>query len=150
MASVGSERHPEVSSAPAGAHGSRDGQPTALLPEEQVPDPNHALPAPGQTTGYQSSRPAPPPTSRTGSWIRTILVVLVIALAVGAAVWKVRSNRAEQNDQAARMAAAADRPVPVSITAVQQRAMPIYLTALGTVTAYYNALQPDSYTHGCI
>ena len=34
------------------------------------------------------------------------------------------------------MAAAADRPTPVQVSAVQQKTMPIYLTALGTVTAY--------------
>ncbi len=30
----------------------------------------------------------------------------------------------------------ADRPTPVQTTVVQQKTMPIYLTALGTVTAY--------------
>ena len=34
------------------------------------------------------------------------------------------------------MAAQADRPTPVQVSAVQQKTMPIFLTALGTVTAY--------------
>jgi len=38
----------------------------------------------------------------------------------------------------ARLAAMADRPTPVQTIAVQQKTMPIYLTALGTVTPYYS------------
>src|SRR5580693_5665856 len=34
------------------------------------------------------------------------------------------------------MAAQAERPTPVQVSAVQQKTMPIFLTALGTVTAY--------------
>jgi len=62
--------------------------------------------------------------------------VAVILLAVGAAVWKIHSNTQDTNKAAAKMAAAADRAVPVQVSAVEQKTMPIYLTALGTVTAY--------------
>jgi multidrug efflux system membrane fusion protein len=63
-------------------------------------------------------------------------VLLVIVAVVGAAVWKIRSNAKEQDSVQQIMAAQADRPTPVQVSAVQQKTMPIFLTALGTVTAY--------------
>ena len=79
---------------------------------------------------------APAPEEPKGSAIRKLLVVAVILLAVGAAAWKIHSNTQDTNKAAAKMAAAADRAVPVQVSAVEQKTMPIYLTALGTVTAY--------------
>jgi len=76
------------------------------------------------------------PESPKGGAVRKLIVVLVILLAVGAAVWKIRKNTAEQAVQSQKMQAAADRPVPVQTVLVQQKTMPIYLTQLGTVTAY--------------
>lgn len=93
--------------------------------------PHAALPAPAAAKGM----PAPEPKSR-GSLVRKLLVLLVIVLAVGGVVWKVRANQRQQDAETEKMAAAADRPVPVSVIVVQQKNMPIYLTALGTVTAY--------------
>ena len=138
MASVGSEREALAQQELDHSSHGQDGTSAATLHQNQAaPDPSHALPAPGQTA-HSSVPPqrVPPPTSRAGSWIRTVLIVLLILGVVAAAIWKIRSNRATQTDQAQRMAAAADRPIPVSTTPVQQRTMPIYLTALGTVTAY--------------
>jgi len=63
-------------------------------------------------------------------------VVLVILAVVGAAVWKIRRNTSEQNSVQMMMAAQADRPAAVQVSSVQQKTMPIFLTALGTVTAY--------------
>jgi multidrug efflux system membrane fusion protein len=63
-------------------------------------------------------------------------VLLVIVAVVGAAVWKIRQNSKEQDSVQQIMAAQADRPTPVQVSAVQQKTMPIFLTALGTVTAY--------------
>jgi multidrug efflux system membrane fusion protein len=93
-------------------------EPQAKLP---APEPQAALPAPEEPQG-----------SGARKWI----VALVILLVVGAAVWKIHSNTVATNQAAAKMAAAGDRPVPVQVVPVQQRTMPIYLTALGTVTAY--------------
>jgi multidrug efflux system membrane fusion protein len=62
--------------------------------------------------------------------------MLAIALVVGAAIWKIRKNTQEQAVQGQKMAAMLDRPTPVQTVKVQQKTMPIYLTALGTVTAY--------------
>ena len=77
------------------------------------------------------------PEKPKGFGFRKWLVLLVIALAVGAAVWKIRQNTEEQAAQGQKMAAMLDRPTPVQTVNVQQKTMPIYLSALGTVTAYY-------------
>jgi multidrug efflux system membrane fusion protein len=87
-----------------------------------VPEPVKALPQPEE-----------PKRSGLRKWI----VILVVLLVVGAVVWKIRKNTADQTAQNQRMNAAGDRPIPVQVAAVQQRTMPIYLTELGTVTAYY-------------
>lgn len=78
----------------------------------------------------------PSPEKPKGSAVRKWIVLLVIVGLVGAAVWKIRRNTQEQDSLQLIMAAHADRPTPVQIAAVQQRTMPIFLTALGTVTAY--------------
>lgn len=80
--------------------------------------------------------PLPEPEKPQGSGFRKWLVLLVVALVVGAAVWKIRKNTQEQTAQGQKMAAMLDRATPVQTTVVQQKTMPIYLTALGTVTAY--------------
>lgn len=84
----------------------------------------------------QPQKALPEPEEPKGGGVRKLIVVLVVLLAVGAAVWKIRKNTQEQVMQGEKMAAMADRPTPVQTVAVQQRTMPIYLTALGTVTAY--------------
>src|SRR6202453_3232471 len=71
-----------------------------------------------------------------GSAARKWIVLLVIVAVVGAAVWKIRKNGQEQDSVQLIMAAQADRPTPVQVSSVQQKTMPIFLTALGTVTAY--------------
>src|SRR6267154_1395603 len=76
------------------------------------------------------------PDGPKGSAARKWIVLLVIVAVVGAAVWKIRSNAKEQVSVQQIMAAQADRPTPVQVSAVQQKTMPIFLTALGTVTAY--------------
>lgn len=79
--------------------------------------------------------PPHPEEPKSFGW-RKWAILLIIALAVGAAVWKIRQNTQEQAAQGQKMAAMLDRPTPVQTVKVQQRTMPIYLTALGTVTAY--------------
>lgn len=100
---------------------------SAQISEQET---NTALPAPKPQIAL------PEPEKPKGSGFRKWIVVLVIALAVGAAVWKIRKNSQEQVTQGQKMAAMLDRPTPVQVVAVQQKTMPIYLTELGTVTAY--------------
>src|SRR5271170_1352612 len=78
----------------------------------------------------------PLPEEPKGSGARKWIVVLLIAAVVGAAIWKIRRNTKEQNGVQVMLAAQADRPTPVQVSSVQQKTMPIFLTALGTVTAY--------------
>ena len=95
----------------------------------------HSLPAPPQqkllpeTTGQK-------PHSSVGSWVRKILLLLVLLGAAGLGYWKYKANQKDQDATAAKTAAAANRAIPVSTVPVVARTMPIYLTALGTVTAY--------------
>jgi multidrug efflux system membrane fusion protein len=78
----------------------------------------------------------PSPETPKGSAARKWIVLLVIVAAVGAAVWKIRRNAKDQDSVQMIMQAQAERPTPVQVSAVQQKTMPIFLTALGTVTAY--------------
>ena len=105
----------------------------ASVPTEQESIQQHepplALPPPERS---QAAKPAP----AKGSVLRKLIVVAIILLAVAGVIWKVHANQAQQEAETQKLAAAADRPVPVSIVPVQTKNMPIYLTALGTVTAY--------------
>ena len=101
--------------------------------------------SPTELTEHEQSKALPKPTEQhlladpehpKGSPARTVIVILVVLLAVGGAVWKIRQNASEQTTQGSRQAAAADRPIPVTVQPVEQKTMPIYLTELGTVTAY--------------
>jgi len=74
-------------------------------------------------------------TPKSG-WFR-IVVYLVLATALGFIVWRVYQNQQQTAAATAKQAAALQgRPVPVQVVTVDQRPMPIYLTALGTVTPY--------------
>ena len=69
-------------------------------------------------------------------WIR-ILVYLLIVGAAGFAGWKIYQNHQLAAAASTRQAAALmNRPVPVQVVPVAKQPMPIYLTALGTVTPY--------------
>ncbi|HEX2657546.1 MAG TPA: efflux RND transporter periplasmic adaptor subunit [Polyangia bacterium] len=82
------------------------------------------------TDGAQSS-PKPPARRRRLWW--GISAAVVVALT---ALWVVR-GRAERDDPAAAKGrGGGERVVPVLLTPVQRRDVPIYLEALGTVTAF--------------
>lgn len=86
-----------------------------------------------------------PPLSETESvkskkphhrWIPWVLMAIFAVVAVLA--WRA-VTRSQQQEQAAREAearAAALRPVPVTATTVIRKDLPVYLSGLGTVTAY--------------
>jgi membrane fusion protein, multidrug efflux system len=79
----------------------------------------------------------PEPEEPKRSGFRKWIIALLILAAVAGAVWKIRKNTAEQNAQNQRMNVFGGQAIPVQVAAVEQRTMPIYLTELGTVTAYY-------------
>lgn len=91
-----------------------------------------ALPAPAE----QKALPEPEPSGdRVGLW-RKLGLVLILLLVAAVVYWKVRANHAATAATASKMAAAEHRPVPVTVAPVQSKTMPIYLTELGTATAY--------------
>ena len=76
------------------------------------------------------------PSARKGSWLR-IVVYVVLLTVLGLIVWRVYQNQKQSAAASASQAAALlSRPVPVQVTAAEQRSTPIYLSALGTVTPY--------------
>jgi multidrug efflux system membrane fusion protein len=75
-----------------------------------------------------------PPTRHSGL-LRTVGLIVVVCLAVVA--WRIYQNQKQTAANSVSQAAALmSRPVPVQVTPVQQQPMPIFLTALGTVTPY--------------
>ena len=117
-------------SAPS-SHNAAGTMPRVTTAERQVRsstvvDPAHLLPE-------HASEPGGP---RRGSPLRIIIVTLIILALIGFIVWRIRANNQQAAQQAAKQAAAANRPTPVQVTAVQQKTVPVFLTALGTVTAY--------------
>jgi multidrug efflux system membrane fusion protein len=80
----------------------------------------------------------PTPAQRKSGWLRPVLYVLLIG-AVGFIVWRVYTNRQlAALDKENEANALLSQPVPVQAVAIERRPMPIYLTALGTVTPYYS------------
>jgi multidrug efflux system membrane fusion protein len=76
------------------------------------------------------------PLARKGAWIR-VVVYLLLASGVGLVVWRMYQNQKQAAAATASQAAALQgRPIPVQVTATEERPMPIFLTALGTVTPY--------------
>ena len=76
------------------------------------------------------------PPTRKKSWIRFV-VYLLLASVLGVVVWRIYQNQQMAKQQANSQAAELmSRPVPVQISPVEQRQMPIFVTALGTVTPY--------------
>jgi multidrug efflux system membrane fusion protein len=67
---------------------------------------------------------------------RKLIVVLVVLALAAFVVYRVYSSKQDAAAAAAKALAAANRPTPVLVAVSQQRTMPIYYTALGTVTAY--------------
>jgi len=97
------------------------------------------------------------PRSRKGFWIR-VIVYLVLASALGFAAWRIYENHQQAAANSANQAAELlNRPVPVQVASAERRPMPIYLTALGTVTPYMSVtvksrvsgeLEPVRFTEG--
>ncbi|HEV2498260.1 MAG TPA: MdtA/MuxA family multidrug efflux RND transporter periplasmic adaptor subunit [Terriglobia bacterium] len=69
-------------------------------------------------------------------WIPWVLMAVFAVVAVLAWRAVTRSQQQEQAARAAQARAAALRPVPVMVATVARQDLPVYLTGLGTVTAY--------------
>jgi multidrug efflux system membrane fusion protein len=101
--------------------------------------------------------PSRPPRARKGSWAR-ILVYLALLGGLGFVVWRIHKNQQLSAQNSANQAAElASQPIPVQVAAAEQKPMPIYLTALGTVTPYMSVtvkarvsgeLEPVKFTEG--
>jgi multidrug efflux system membrane fusion protein len=97
------------------------------------------------------------PPARKNPWIR-IVVYLVLASILGVIAWKIYQNQEAAKQAASTQAAELmSRPVPVQVSPVEQRPMPIFVTALGTVTPYMSVtvkarvsgqLMPVKFTEG--
>jgi multidrug efflux system membrane fusion protein len=109
-----------------------------------------------ESPNSELSSPQQPP-ARKGSKVR-ILVYLVLLCALGAIVWRIHQNQVQTAAATASQAAALlGRPVPVQVATVEQKPMPIFLSALGTVTPYMSVtvkarvsgeLEPVKFTEG--
>ncbi|MDE3202296.1 MAG: efflux RND transporter periplasmic adaptor subunit [Acidobacteriota bacterium] len=74
------------------------------------------------------------PESHSLSGVRILVYILLLA-ALGVAIWIMYRNHEKAAAAKAKVAnALAGRPVPVQVIAAGRHPMPIYLTALGTVT----------------
>ncbi len=100
-------------------------------------------------TVHSSKNPLPPTPSahspqesprragaNTGGILRRIVLLALLVLAAVFIYLRVKGNKREAAQTEAKTARAANRPIPVTVAAVQSRTMPIYYSALGTVTAY--------------
>jgi multidrug efflux system membrane fusion protein len=88
-----------------------------------------------ETPGGNLSLPQDQPR-RKSPWVRTIVYLCLAALAAFI-VWRIYQNQQIAKQQSAAQAAAlVNRPAAVQAVAAEKKPMPIYLTALGTVTPY--------------
>lgn len=98
--------------------------PPADLGAAPVTDPHHLLPEHAtEPAGHRSRR-------------RLLIVIVLILLVIAFILWRVHSNNVQATQQAQKEAAAAERPTPVQTSPVLQETVPVFLSALGTVTAY--------------
>jgi multidrug efflux system membrane fusion protein len=76
--------------------------------------------------------PAPSPSR---PW-RKIVIAAVIVLFIVIIVWRLKTSKAAEQAELDKAAAEAMQATPVQVAPVQRQTVPVYLTALGTVTAY--------------
>lgn len=110
---------------------------TTKLTESQIPDSLIPESHPG---GHKTGRPAKKPKKRALIWA---VLFLAIAGVAGYAVW--RAGRPENNRQQTGQRGGGGfggrggnlGPVPVVVTKVGRSSIPVYLSGLGNVVAYY-------------
>ena len=91
----------------------------------------HVLTAPKE----QKALPAPA-SSGVGSLIRKLLLLAILVAAGVIIYFRIQNNKKDADAATQKTAQQSNRAIPVTVTAVASRTMPIYITALGTVTAY--------------
>jgi multidrug efflux system membrane fusion protein len=101
--------------------------------------------------------PSQPSAARKRTWLRIVVYVVLIA-GIGLIVWRIHKNQQLSAQNSVNQAAMlANQPIPVQVAAAEQKPMPIYLTALGTVTPYMSVtvkarvsgeLEPVKFTEG--
>jgi multidrug efflux system membrane fusion protein len=90
-----------------------------------------------QVPGHiDASHQLPEHAGGSSSAMRTIIIILIILLVGAFVAWRIYVNKQDTAKEANKAAAAANRPIPVQVQAVQQQTVPVFLSALGTVTAY--------------
>ncbi len=98
--------------------------------------PEHASPASTGLPNDASQHPVP----RKSSWLRIVVLILLIGGAIGFVTYRIVTNKPAQQaggpGGGGRRGGGANAIVPVSFDVVQKRTVPISLNALGTVTAY--------------
>src|ERR1019366_7979468 len=110
-----------------------EGHPLDRTETETIPMSTQGAPE-SQLPTFNS--PHQPIERKTSIWVRIVIYVVVIGL-LGFIGWRIYNNSQTQKQQAQGQAKAlAGQKVPVQVAAVQTRPMPIFLTALGTVTPY--------------
>src|SRR5271166_6533671 len=102
-------------------------------------------------------RPSHGPRAGKSTGIR-ILVYVVLIAGLGLIVWRIHKNQQMSAQNSANQATMlANQAIPVQVAAAEQKPMPIYLTALGTVTPYMSVtvkarvsgeLEPVKFTEG--
>jgi multidrug efflux system membrane fusion protein len=95
--------------------------------------PEHASPSSTGLPNDGAQHPAP----RKSSWLRIVILILLIGGAIGFVTYRIVTNKpAAAPGAGGRRGGGANAIIPVSFDVVQKRTIPISLTALGTVTAY--------------
>ncbi len=113
-------------------------EPTDASAHETPALPEHASPSSTGLPGDASQHPAP----RKRSWLRILILILVVGGAIGFVTYRIVTNKPQQQGGPGgggggrRGGGGAGAVIPVSFDLVQRRTIPISLTALGTVTAY--------------
>ena len=97
------------------------------------------------------------PSAHKGSSVRIVIYLVLLCLVI-LVVWRIyQSQKQNAASSASQAAALQSRPVPVQVAATEQKPMPIFLTALGTVTPYMSVtvkarvsgeLEPVKFTEG--
>jgi multidrug efflux system membrane fusion protein len=105
---------------------------------DQMEDKSQALPAPAEQKALPETTEATAPAStvNSGGLMRRLILVVILLVAGLLVYWRIHTNNAATAGQAIKMEAAANRPVPVTVSPVELKTMPIYLTELGSATAY--------------